>query len=53
MGTGDKVVRLHEDIHKEMRKKRIALEVQDTVSELQIFVRTSKGRQLKTGICTV
>ncbi|XP_046844019.1 NADH dehydrogenase [ubiquinone] 1 alpha subcomplex assembly factor 3-like [Xenia sp. Carnegie-2017] len=32
VGTGDKVVRLHEDIHKEMRKKRIALEVQDTAN---------------------
>ena len=29
---GDKVVRLPEEIHREMRKNQIALEVQDTVS---------------------
>ena len=33
IGTGDAVVRLDEKIHREMRKRRIALEVQDTVSK--------------------
>jgi uncharacterized protein len=38
IGTGDNVVRLDEEIHREMRKRRIALEVQDTVRAFIIFV---------------
>ncbi|XP_028394842.1 NADH dehydrogenase [ubiquinone] 1 alpha subcomplex assembly factor 3-like [Dendronephthya gigantea] len=32
IGTGDKVVKLDKEIHRELRKKRIALEVQDTAN---------------------
>ena len=37
IGTGDKVIRLDEKIHREMRKRRIALEVQDTVRVIVIY----------------
>ena len=40
IGTGDKVVRLPEEIHREMRKNQVALEVQDTVSFNSCFIMT-------------
>ena len=40
IGTGDKVVRLPEEIHREMRKNQVALEVQDTVSFNPCFIVT-------------
>lgn len=44
IGTGDKVVKLDKEIHREMRKKRIALEVQDTVRAINKFAKDDKSR---------
>lgn len=37
IGTGDRVVRLDKAVHEAMRKKGIALEIQDTVKHISIL----------------